>query len=366
MPDCGKKILFFNARIMPHSIRLHESLTEEGYLVDFWYHKGLTALYPWKNLDARHACRVYGRNGDNLKKLVREALGSDLVIITGWYTRIHVLLAVICFLSRTKYAYWMDVPETPGKGLNRLFKRVLLHMADYLLITGHEGIRRITEWYKIKSTKCRDFPYLSADVSDYEPTGINNPRIEKLCNGGRINVLITTRFEKRKGYRCLYDALKLLGQPVLDNFRFTIIGSGSEYEEQKRLFNGLNLDVEFRYWVEYPEYLKKMSETDILIHPSVFEPFGIPPIDAMAFGKLVIASDAVMSARDRITDGENGYIFGVNDPVRLSEILGCLSGNPSVIYRLGNLAAAVSKKYQPRYNIKRINEIMDIINPGRS
>ena len=55
-----------------------------------------------------------------------------------------------------------------------------------------------------------------------------------------------------------------------------------------------------------------MSETDIFIHTSLQEPFGIPPIDAMSHGKLLISSDNVYSSLDRVIDGFNGYLYRKN------------------------------------------------------
>lgn len=343
---------------MPHSLRLHNALANEGYVVYFWYYKNLTTLYPWKKLDVKNNFRIYGENGNTLFKLLKEILKSDFVIITGWHTYIHVFLAFICYTCRIKYAYWLDVPENTGKGISVTFKKILLKMADYLLVTGNEGVNRISQIYKIKRSKFRDFPYLSAEITGHQSMEYNKFRMNEMAKGHKINVLITNRFEKRKGYLCLYNALKKLEQDTIDRFKFTIIGSGSEFENYKRLFTELKLDVEFLFWVEYSEYLEKIMETDVLIHASIHEPFGIPPIDAMAFGKLVIASAGVISAMDRISDGKNGFRFEVNDSERLSELLNYISKYPNVIYRLGSAASILAERYQVMYNIEVINGLI--------
>lgn len=358
MPD-KKQILFYNAIPMPHSVRLHEALAGAGYSVFFWYYKDLTTLYPWKKLESENEYYVYNREGNNLKKLLRETFKSDLVIITGWHTKIHILLAILCFFKKIKYAYWLDVPAGEWSGISASAKKTLLKMTDFLLVTGGEGIKRIARWNKLDLSKFRDFPYLSAEIAEEEVSEYTYIREKELAKGDKINVLISNRFEKRKGYRCLYEALKTLDFETLSKFRFTIIGSGTEFGYFKNLFDGLKMEVEFRFWVEYSDYLKKIKETDILIHPSSHEPFGIPPIDAMACGKLVISSDGVMSALDRISDNVNGFIFNLDDSARLSEILTFISKDSSVIYKLGKRAYLTSKQFQPGYNISVIDGILN-------
>ncbi|MBE0653574.1 MAG: glycosyltransferase family 4 protein [Bacteroidales bacterium] len=344
---------------MPHSLKLHEALVKNGYQVSFWYYKDLTSLYPWRSLNTNLNYHVYGTKKGMLIKLIRQVLGSDLVIITGWHTKIHVLLALICFFGRIRYAYWLDVPEDPESGIKRLTKRILLKMVDYLFVTGHEGIRRISRWSKVNPAKFKDFPYLSADVDETEVAEINRSRALSLKKGGDIRVLISNRFEIRKGYQCLYDAFRELNPDCLKKLRLTIIGSGTEYEKYKMLFNRLDIAPRFEHWVEYEQYLQLIRETDVLIHPSIHEPFGIPPVDAMAHGKLTIASDGVMSVIDRIVNGKNGFIFKANDASALSDILTLICSNPLIVYDLGSMALINARKFQTDYNLATIRDLLD-------
>jgi glycosyltransferase involved in cell wall biosynthesis len=360
MPEkSSNKILFYNVIPMPHSILLHKVLIENGYEVYFWYFRDLTSLYPWSSLDAKYKYTVYGKDGNGFIKLIRDLYNSDLVIITGWHTKIHVLIAGICFIFRKKYAYWIDVPPDPKPGVKRFIKKKLLKMSDYLLITGREGIRRVSSWSGIKDDKFWDFPYLGAPVRHEEYPEINKNRNKCVEEGGSIKVLICNRFEKRKGYHNVLKALRDLEEKEFNKFIFTLIGSGTEFEYYKSLFQKMNAQIYFKYWVEYEDYLNYIRETDILIHPSLQEPFGIPPIDAMAHGKLVIVSDAVMSTRDRVINGINGFMFKADKPLELSEILKTVVKNPELIYQLGSQAAIDSELYQPEFNVSVINEIIN-------
>jgi glycosyltransferase involved in cell wall biosynthesis len=356
--DKKKSILFYNAIPMPHSIRLQNLLCDSGYLINFWYYKDLTTLYPWKTLDSSRKYIVFGSESNNIWKLLKQAKNSDLVIITGWHNKIHILLAIFCFCFNIKYAYWLDVSEKPSNIYKTVVKKILLKACSFLFVTGVEGINRISKWYNLEKKKFRDFPYLSAPVNEEKTDALNEEREKMLVEDDKVNILICNRFEERKGYHSLYEALKIVNKNTLNEFRFLIIGSGTQYEKYYQLFNDLQLDIKIKPWVEYEEYLEFVMSTDVLIHASLHEPFGIPPIDAMAHGKLVITSDAVMSTYDRITNGNNGYLYKAGDSEELAKILIFITQNKNYIYELGYKGRVTSKYYSYKNNIDVINDVM--------
>lgn len=353
-----KTILFYNAIPMPHSIKTQKLFTESGYEVKFWYYKDLTTLYPWNTLDSNYRYFIYGEKGNNLLKLLKQAWVSDIVIISGWHNKIHIILSFFCFFFKIKYAYWIDVPDQPKKSFKTFFKKVLLNMVNYIFITGKEGIVRLSKWYNLNKKKMYDFPYLSTDIEEILVENNNNIRILKLNEGDKIKVLICNRFEERKGYHSFYEALKILDKKTLQSFSFIIVGSGTQYEKYKRLFADLNLNLEIKFWVEYEHYRQLIRETDVLLHPSLHEPFGIPPIDAMAHGKLVIASDCVMSVYDRIVSGSNGFIYDAGNSVQLANLFKNLAENQKIIYELGLKAIKTSKLYTYDYNLQVISKLL--------
>ena len=73
----------------------------------------------------------------------------------------------------------------------------------------------------------------------------------------------------------------------------------------------------------------------MFIHASTFEPFGIPPIDAMKYGKLVIASDGVKSISDIIVNGENGFMFHAGNSEELAQMLMQVIHLKEGVYEIG-------------------------------
>ena len=80
-----------------------------------------------------------------------------------------------------------------------------------------------------------------------------------------------------------------------------------------------------------------MAATDVILHASEDEPFGIVVIEAMALGKPVVATDAG-GPREIITDGVDGLLWQMGNVDALSTaVLRCLD-DPAMASRLGEQA----------------------------
>jgi glycosyltransferase involved in cell wall biosynthesis len=348
-----RKLLFFNVIPLPHSIDLQEGLVESGFEVDFWYLRDNTSIYPWKTLEKKIGYKIFR---SEYVALLASAEKSDLVIITGWHSVAHVILALYCWLRTIRFAFWLDVPLPPKRGIRKSVKRWLLHTAHRLFITGETGIDFFCEYYDIDPAMCSDFPYLEKKIVQEEIERVTKQRTKALAEGGKIRILLSNRFLPRKGYRTVYNALSRLSDEVLSKIEISILGVGAEFEIYNKEFKSINTSIQMKGWVEYGDYLELLKQTDVFVHASIHEPYGIPPIDAMAMGKLVIASHGVMSCNDRIKTTQNGFLFQADDYVDLKDILESIVYNQQMIYRIGEQARLTSCHYGIEYNIKTINQ----------
>jgi glycosyltransferase involved in cell wall biosynthesis len=347
------KIFFFNVAPLPHSIDLQKELISSGHEVTFWYLEEKSKYYPWQKLEYGLELNIFDKTVKTFFKAYKQALKNDVIIITGWHSWGHVLLALLCKLSGKKFTYWLDIPFPPKSGFKKILKKGLLSIADGYFITGTAGIDFFIEQYKIDKKKCFDFPYLEYKPNETDVKLKNEERKSKLIKGDKIKILVSNRFLQRKGYSILLEALNKVSVEKLNLFQINILGTGPEFEKYKVEFEKIP-NLKLFGWVEYDDYLNLMRETDIFIHTSLQEPFGIPPIDAMSHGKLLISSDNVYSSLDRVVDGFNGFLYDRNSSDALSGILSSISSKTSLIYEMGEHAFETSKKYGAAYNEKTI------------
>ena len=126
----------------------------------------------------------------------------------------------------------------------------------------------------------------------------------------------------RKGYSSIVEAFSIMSKNnSLNRFKIKIAGNGECFDETKTSLDGLNEDIEFLGWVEPDQYSHLINNCDIYIHASLFEPFGIPPLDAMCRQKLLVASNGVESVSSLLTTGVDGFLFSAGDGKELAHIL---------------------------------------------
>ena len=91
---------------------------------------------------------------------------------------------------------------------------------------------------------------------------------------------------KRKN---LKNVLKAFSEISLKGLKIKIVGLGSSYNQNNKLFNNKNIEILNN--INDEMLINLYSNAQMLIFPSFYEGFGIPPLEAMQFKCPVIASD---------------------------------------------------------------------------
>ena len=89
--------------------------------------------------------------------------------------------------------------------------------------------------------------------------------------------------------------------------------------------------------------------------PSRFESFGLILVEAMRHGVPVIACD-IGGMREIVTDGQDGYLFAVDDTQRLAERIGALLQDPALRDGLG---AAGRETYQAKFTAQAMGASLE-------
>ncbi len=162
------------------------------------------------------------------------------------------------------------------------------------------------------------------------PSGYN-PNIFKpqnsLINKHQDTVLMTIGRKVRwKGLSDLIQALNLIDK---EKFPFRLLIVTQEDLD--------TVDAKFAYEIIKPvndeELVSLYHRGDIYIHPSWFEGFGLPPLEAMACGIAVISTDCG-GVREFLTDGVNALIVPPREPRTLARAIEKLIENPDLRNRL--------------------------------
>jgi glycogen(starch) synthase len=161
------------------------------------------------------------------------------------------------------------------------------------------------------------------DPADLEPVADDLPALRaRYAEPEERLVLLVGRLVYEKGFHLALDALA----PVirqLGNVRFVVAGSGSAEGELRRQARrlGLHRKGEFLGWVGDDMLHSLYRIAEVCIVPSIYEPFGIVALEAMASGCLCVAADTGGLREVVPGDGTVGLRFPSRDTAALQAIL---------------------------------------------
>ncbi|MEX2325056.1 MAG: glycosyltransferase family 4 protein [Nitriliruptoraceae bacterium] len=156
-----------------------------------------------------------------------------------------------------------------------------------------------------------DFTVAAADAAAY--------RQQRVDVGTQL-VVFAGRLEFEKGVHTLLHALQQV-QHAAGPTRLVVAGVGSYSPQLRRQVDelGLQADVEFAGFVEDHELKLLYAAADVVVAPSIYEPFGLVAVEAMASGTPVVVGDTG-GLREIVADG-SGLMFLPGDADELAAVL---------------------------------------------
>ena len=211
---------------------------------------------------------------------------------------------------------------TAGIGLKHVFRKPLLVTMHSTEIGRREGIHTSTErmiheteaWLTYEAWKvicCSEYMVshvkwafgLPDDKLVMVPNGVNTQVYENVekqdLKSFRIKfalpeekiVLFVGRLVYEKGAHVLVNAIPKVLEKI--DAKFVIVGSGYMKEQLSNIVRSMGLErkVFFTGFVDDEALLKLQKCADVSVVPSLFEPFGIVALEAMAAKSPVVVSD---------------------------------------------------------------------------
>jgi L-malate glycosyltransferase len=154
-------------------------------------------------------------------------------------------------------------------------------------------------------------------------------------------ILVIARLKKFKGHSLIIEAVRILSEEIPD-LKLVILGVG---EEMSNLVN-LVKKYKLNNWVSFEGHVENVYDyingSDIIVVPSLAEPFGLIVLEAYSCAKPVIAFD-VPAFNENIIDGESGFLVPAYDIQILVQKIKHLLQNKSVAKKMGENGLALLK-----------------------
>jgi glycosyltransferase involved in cell wall biosynthesis len=169
-------------------------------------------------------------------------------------------------------------------------------------------------------------------------------------------ILFVGRIVKQKGLDRLIDAI----QYIDPSCRLVVNGDGPELKTAKEIAQRLGMAsrIDFLGWTGREELARCYAESAVVVVPSIWpEPFGMVGIEAMSYGKPVVAFD-VGGISDWLEDGVTGFLIEPYDLREMAKKIDYLLKHSGVAREMGMRGRSrVEQEFKKERYISKLLEI---------
>jgi starch synthase len=286
------------------------------------------AYEPWDltdEVDDRRFTKALGPLSVNLA-MMKEPITGDVVHCHTWYTfmagfyakKLYGQPLVTTIHSLEPLRPWKEEQLGNAYRLSSWMERTGVEASDCVIAVSSEMKKDILKCYDIAEEKVRVI-HNGIDLDEYRRVDTDIAR----CEYGiwEDYILFVGRMSRQKGIFHLLDAVPSLPEDVQ-----VVLCAGApdteevEHEVVKEAAKWRNVRL-IREMVPKDKIIELYSHARVFCCPSIYEPFGIINLEAMACETPVVAS-AVGGITEVVVDGETGFLVAPGQPSELVRALG--------------------------------------------
>jgi glycogen synthase len=248
-----------------------------------------------------------------------DAIDADVVHCHTWYAHFAGIVSKLCYgtpLVITTHSLeplrpWKREQLGRGYDASSWVEKTAIEMADALIAVSEETKEDVLKHFDVDESKVHVI-YNGINLQQYVQTTETSTLDEYGIDKTKPYVLFVGRITRQKGIIHLVNAIKYIDpetQIILcagapDTKEIGIEMENAVNKVQKTRDNVIWIDK----MVTKEEIIQLYSHADVFCCPSIYEPFGIINIEAMACNTAVVAS-AVGGIKEVVVDGETGILI---------------------------------------------------------
>lgn len=195
--------------------------------------------------------------------------------------------------------------------------------------------------------------YIPNSIDDYSP--VRKPKTSE----GPLILSYFGALDDRKG---IFETIEAIGRNK-QQFEGKIelhIGGIGEMTRMEHLISqyGISDMIKYHGWLDADGKNRLLQKSDVFVHPSIFESFGISILEAMNYGLPIITTD-VGGITDLVSDGENGITVNPRNVDDISEAIEWMLAHPVERSEMGIKSAEHAHKFHAS-NVEKCFEKMYI------
>ncbi|WP_203256577.1 glycogen synthase [Hyunsoonleella ulvae] len=248
-----------------------------------------------------------------------DAVDADVVHCHTWYAHFAGIVSKLCYgtpLVITTHSLeplrpWKREQLGRGYDASSWVEKTAIEMADALIAVSEETKEDVIKHFNVDEDKVKVI-YNGINLQQYVQTPETSTLDEYGIDKTKPYVLFVGRITRQKGIIHLVNAIKYIDK---DTQVVLCAGAPDTKEIGKEMEDAVNEVKKTRnnvIWIDKmvtkPEIIQLYSHADVFCCPSIYEPFGIINIEAMACNTAVVAS-AVGGIKEVVVDGETGILI---------------------------------------------------------
>ncbi len=249
---------------------------------------------------------------------------------------------------------WFNYLLNPAHAANIYMERRLLPGGGARRIITNSRLCRdhVRHYYGVPEERI-DVVYNGVDHAQFNPEARaalrSGVRMELRLAPEDIALLHVSNNWQRKGVGVTLRAMAALGNEG-SNLHLLVVGRGRA-EPFRRLALKLGLEGRVHFLGPSPEVERFYAAGDLLVLPTLYDPFSNVCLEAMACGLPVVTTSG-NGASEIIEEGKTGFVQKDAESVReLEQILkGCL--DPATLRHMGAAAHRVAQDFTPERNMQ--------------
>ena len=248
-----------------------------------------------------------------------DAIDADVVHCHTWYAHFAGIVAKLCYgtpLIITTHSLeplrpWKREQLGRGYDASSWIEKTAIEMADALIAVSEETKEDVLKHFDVDESKVHVI-YNGINLQQYITTSKTSTLDEYGVDKTKPYVLFVGRITRQKGIIHLVNAIKYIDP---DTQIVLCAGAPDTPEIGKEMEDAVNEVKKTRdnvIWIDKmvtkEEIIQLYSHADVFCCPSIYEPFGIINIEAMACDTAVVAS-AVGGIKEVVVHGETGLLI---------------------------------------------------------
>jgi len=290
---------------------------------------------------------------------------ADVVHCHTWYAQFAGIMSKLCYgtpLVVTTHSLeplrpWKREQLGGGYDASSWIEKTAIEMADAVIAVSEETKVDVLKHFNLDESKVQVI-YNGIDLKEYNVTEDNSALLKHGVDPNKPYLLFVGRITRQKGIIHLVNAIKYIDPEVQI---VLCAGAPDTPEIAKEMEDSVAEAQKTRdniIWIaemlDKQSIIQLYSHADVFCCPSIYEPFGIINIEAMACNTAVVAS-AVGGIKEVVVQNETGILVPVEqmneapfEPIHPEQFSKDLAEGVNKVIRNNDLRASMAIKGRER------------------